>query len=109
MIYEFDENTMHDIKNIAFELETQKDYVKTMIRRNEDIATVLKAKNIKIVDLMEASWFLLNAESGSILSITKFEHDFQLNWENYRRSKDARIVKSLRNIKTKDGNIIIPA
>lgn len=109
MIYEFDENTMHDIKNIAFELETQKDYVKTMIRRNEDIATVLKAKNIKIVDLMEASWFLLNAESGSILSITKFEHDFQLNWENYRRSKDARKVKSLRNIKTKDGNIIIPA
>jgi len=43
------------------------------------------------------------------LSITKFEHDFQLNWENYRRSKDARIVKSLRNIKTKDGNIIILA
>ena len=107
-IYEIEVGTIVNIDDLAAEMETSRDYIYTVIRRNPSIREVMENRQILITRLMDASWYLLNCDTGFQIKINDFESMFHINWwSNYRRSKDLKIVKSKRNLTAKQGVITI--
>ena len=89
-----------------FNLRKEQDYIYTMVRRNSALSEIINNRQIGIVNMSNAAWYLENAIEGAEISIDDFTKLFTLKWDNFRRAKDYNIVRSRRKIK-KSGEILI--
>lgn len=107
MIYEMPIGYIANIDKIADKLQTGRDYIKTIIKRNPSLQEVINNRWILIVSLSKVGWYLLSVKNETEISIAELENHFSIKWDNFRRSKDFGILNSKRRIKFKSGKLFI--
>lgn len=99
---------LKDVTEIANVLNTTVDYVYTMVRRNTALKEIIDSRQIGIVKMCDAVWYLENADEGEVISIDNFMKKFSIKkWDNFRRQKDYSVVRSRRKIIKSDSELKI--
>ena len=98
---------LRDVKEIAELLNTTPDYIYTMMRRNSALSEIISNRQIGIVNMSDAAWYLENANEGTEIYLDDFTKQFTLKWDNFRRARDYGIVCSRRKIKKSADKLLI--
>lgn len=107
MVYKMPIGYIADINMIAKELNTDRAYIHTIINRNPGIKELMENKSISIIRLSEITWHLLSRQEETSIPIKNLEKQFSIKWDNYRKTKEYKILYYKKKISTKKRNIQI--
>ena len=107
LVHDMKPYELKDVKDLAKLLNTTPDYIYTMIRRNSALSEIINNRQIGIVNMSPAAWYLENANEDTVILISDFTRKFTYKWENFRRTKEYEIVRSRRRIKKSGEKLIL--
>lgn len=107
LVHDMKPYDIRDVKELSELLSTTPDYIYTMVRRNSALSEIINNRQIGIVNMSPAAWYLENANEGTEIIIDDFAKQFTLKWDNFRRARDYSIVCSRRKIKKAGEKLII--